>query len=288
MGGLLRNTNDLFKSVPAWMDGLSRNPATILARSHLAIVINSHKRNFRSQRVAVASIPSPLHSRVVVAVGGSDREGLLTREDGVWHLHVRHNSLDFTGLIAAVEHRKQLLDDALGVATPGFLYLHDTIVFGPRTPLLLAQFFGNYSLNHSRALAGSKKDRYIPSMNMGFYTFSMLDRVADELLRKWRGPVANPQLRDLHAQEITLKKHHVGAEGMMFRIYHRMFLDGDSTCEFVRAICRPPQVVPNASFTYNGSRIKRRVLYFHVLDLTKYQANYFWRAARTPNYAMEA
>lgn len=239
------------------------------------ILINSHIRNIEAQRVLLESIPATLHSRTVVAVGGCNSTERLFQQGGVWYLQVQHNSIDFTGLVAVLEHR-DLLQHALGPSIAGAFTLHDTMSFGKRTAEILANM-SLEELNSTRALTGSaRSDKYQSSMNMGFYTLDALDSVARELLH-WRGPTDGNPLAELAA-----KKHQIGTEGSLF-------LSISNTCNgtcIASSFCRHAITLPNYTFQYDGSKHIRRVLYFPELDLYKYKANFQWIPRKYPNYAM--
>ena len=265
---------------------------------HPWLVINSRSGNVEPRQLLLASLPPSLRARALVVVGNSSREGILRQEppDGVWHLEVKQNTVDFTALVALEEHRALLnatLWSAQGSmhedreAPPGFLLLHDTCRAGPRfQDLLQQQVFDN----RSRLLSG---DAFLPttSRNMGYYSNTMLRQMHTTLMR-WRS-TDNPSGDDAG----KIKRLQIGAEGLLFRVFcckwaewqraRRNLTSVDQAFFFRRgchkgpsaplasALSRAPSESERAFFQYSSpGSVPRLVRHYEGLDLFKFAANY--------------
>lgn len=192
---------------------------------------------------------------IVVVMGGCEEASFVKEDMGpgsgsYYALETTQNSIDFTALIAAVEHK-----DLMGVdfLPTHWFYIHDTCEWGE-----------NYYERiepHIQTLRMNKPLTWRYTMNIGIYAQKFLEEAWEELreVRSAEFPCA---------EEVQhLKRMGVGWEDRFFRRQHdEPFVHWTDPTRGIVTI--PPRVI------YEGGNVMRITEYFMVVDLYKYKANW--------------
>jgi len=198
-----------------------------------ALVITSHARNATARQECLRSLPSPSPLPIIVVIGGHDAHDAF-EENGVTVVHVTHNSIDFTGLIALLE-LPALRHDS-------YFYVHDTTRAGPGfiDRILSLPDYDTASFA-------------LPSMNIGLYSHAALERHRDTVLG----------FKNTCECDHEHKKLCVAQEDCVFRANraNHVFLTA------FRAGHGPPQ-------DYYGTGVLRVAEYYACVDLWKLKANW--------------
>ena len=187
-----------------------------------------------------------------VHVSGGEKHTVWYRvSTTVQRLNVQHNSIDFTGLIALLEHPR-VLD---GHST--FFYVHDTTTVTD----LFRQKLANYKSNMTCALRSS------PSMNMGVYNSMDLWSVRRNLLTMRSADQPTVSERQF------LKKKGVPSEDLAFKQIFR----GRRWCSLTTHVetLRPRKV--------NWSSTERICENYTEWGIMKFKANWHVR----PSYILD-
>lgn len=213
----------------------------------LKFLINSNIKNFEvTFPKLIHSFPSEVSNQdILVVVGNSDKVKFSVC-DKYCKLEVKHNSVDYTSLIAVVENNDIL---SKHFVLPEFwFYLHDTCECGKDFLPKLTHFIPHLTKNKSLTL--------FPSMNLGVYKHSFLFTHSIELLLKRSSD--NPPYDEVY----KLKCGCVSDEDFLFKIENDIPFTG--VTKGVK-LTRPQSI-------YHGA--KRITEYYEVLDLYKYKANW--------------
>ncbi len=219
----------------------------------LKFLINSNTKNFEiTFPKLIESFPSTIpREDILVVVGNSDRIAF-TRCEKYCKLEVKHNSVDYTSLIALVENENMItkMIPSDFEMPPFWFYLHDTCVLGATFMEKLRTFVPSFTTNKSLTL--------FPSMNLGVYKHSFLlqDATKARLLSKRSSD--NPPYEEVY----KLKCDCVTDEDFLFKMENDIAFTGS-----VKGLqmTRPQSI-------YGGA--KRITEYYEVLDLYKYKANW--------------
>ncbi len=212
------------------------------------VVINS---NALSPHAAALyrSIPDTIPTMVVYGASAATRHW---RNGTTSHLSVTHDSIDFTGLIATLEHL-----DAVRAAHPPFdrvMYLHDTVRVHDASAF--AQALRRYNLRRTCSLQMGQ------SMNLGMYALDDLRAHRTYLTQKLRSVD-----RPTHAQRAALKvRNRRGLEGSVFERSGAWAGYATCGCELSAG---PDAVNPVINQTHMHGR---RALVYREWGLTKYQS----------------
>jgi hypothetical protein len=215
----------------------------------LKFLINSNTKNFEvTFPKLIESYPSHISNQdILVVVGNSDKVAFTVCEK-YCKLEVKHNSVDYTCLIALIENHDLI---SKHFVIPQFwFYLHDTCVLGKDFIPKLTALVPSITKNKSVTL--------FPSMNLGIYQHSFLfqEPAKSKLLSKRSSD--NPPYEEVY----KLKCGCVSDEDFLFKIENDIPFTG-----IVKGVTltRPQSI-------YNGA--KRITEYYEVLDLYKYKANW--------------
>lgn len=180
-------------------------------------------------------------TQIVVVVGASPSDNVFVTDTHV-QVNVTHNSIDFTALIAWLEH-KECIDESLGVTTKSMFYMHDTCIIGERFHTLLSQRF----THKTTRLVSNMLFPLVKSCNMGIYSFEDILYTRDTLLR-----LKNNDLD---------RKALVNVKNIGFLMEDVVFNEIGTRNAY------------DLMFIPTGRRAGRTHLYVPSLDLTKLQAN---------------
>ena len=194
---------------------------------------------------------------ILVIIGGSTHIYFEKREK-YCVLAVPHNSIDFTALIAVIEHVYSLIDNHFSIPDYWF-YMHDTCMLGPSFFTLLKPYIHDLYINHY----DMKPLTYSKSMNIGIYKYNFLlnDKSYFLELRSHNYP---------SMEEVQyLKKKGVQIEDFAFQkqnSYHHSF----TPCTMSDRIVN----MEDKRIIYEKSTTLRITEYFPILDFYKYKANW--------------
>jgi hypothetical protein len=201
---------------------------------------------------------------ILVVLGGAQRI-YFEKKEKYCVLEVPHNSIDFTALIAVIEHIYTLIDHNFSIPDYWF-YLHDTCELGFHFLLLLQPHIQKlYKTN-----CNTKPLTYIKSMNIGIYKYNFLMNIKNNILTL--RSKNNPSYEEIQ----SLKKYGVIVEDYIF------YQDKDQQTKDSKKMCNsfmPNEymdrtILGNPSIIYNDSNILRITEYFDQLDFYKYKANW--------------
>ncbi len=206
-----------------------------------------------------------LPENILVVFGGCDKI-YFSKEKDYYALGVTHNSIDFTALIAIVEHVYSLIDNNFSIPDYWF-YLHDTCELGSSFNSFFQNFINIIDFNFNTLPL-----TYYKSMNMGLYKYTFLLNNKNKIfqLRSYDHP-SNEQIQ-------YLKNIGVIKEDFIFyldnnlneknnRIFNTSFTSNSNKDRFVLNNGFP-------SIIYENSKIIRITEYFPTLDFYKYKANW--------------
>ena len=182
----------------------SRQSHTV-KRDTFVCVVNSFKGSHGLARCLASLTQCKQHGRILVISGGED-EVACENHHTHWLLKVKHNSIDFTGLISLIEHY-DFLKKHLGYFKTVY-YTHDTTEYGPNSWTLIQE---KASDDHSMPLI-----RGAPNMNMGIYQMADLFMVSQSLMEKRSSD--NPNI----GERRTLKRKAVDHEGFLFKKFNEV------------------------------------------------------------------
>ena len=178
-------------------------------------------------------------------------------------LYVKHNSIDFTALIAVIEHIYSLIDNDFEIPDYWF-YMHDTCKLGSNFLNLLETYIEklyNYNLN-------TLSLTYVKSMNIGIYKYNYLLNKKNIVLNLRSQD--NPPMSQIQ----ELKKVGVALEDILFKNddYRLHFFDYINSMMYPHLHDRT--YVSEPKNIYEKSDIKRIEEYFANIDFYKYKANW--------------
>ena len=208
----------------------------ILEKNKYTIIINSKDFHDRATSTIIESIP---HDIVVIVVS----HGLFNFKqcgDNIFNLVVPHNSIDYTGLIAILEHKEivqRYISDII-------FYTHNTAKFG-------SKFFELFEP------CGNKSLTSYPSMNIGTYNYSDLIKIEEEV-KKFKSSNF-PSDAELNKLKINCIKH----EDFLFKLLNVK----NWYCDKNKILLNGPSDV------YNTGTL-RITEYYSQVDFYKYKANW--------------
>ena len=219
---------------------------------NMIVVVNSHRKSLGlSRALQTINVPS---NRLVVVVGDSDctEDYQISKTDTHLEVLVKHNSIDFTGMIAIIDHLDQI-KEKIGNFDVIF-YVHDTCTFDEGFYMMvsnLSKVFENKTV----------RLRSTPGMNMGFYNVNDLLSLKCELYAK--RSTDTPAIEEA----LSLKENGIFYEDFIFKQLE--IID-----ELVN-VENPNQFMLDKNFiTIYENGAPRIVEYFKPLGLKKYKANY--------------
>ena len=213
----------------------------------LKFLINSNIKNFEvTFPKLIESFPSNISNYDILVVIGNSTKCDFTICEKYCKLEVKHNSVDYTALVALVEEN-DLISKYFTIPEFWF-YLHDTCVLGANFISKLSPFIPLLTKNKSLTL--------FPSMNLGVYKHSFILQKAHLLLSKRSSDL--PPYEEVY----KLKCGCVSDEDFLFKVENDTPFTG--VVKGVK-VTRPLSI-------YNGA--KRITEYYEVLDLYKYKANW--------------
>ena len=222
------------------------------ARSSMVVVVNSFSESLGLDR-ALRTINVP-KARLIVVVGDSDCNGDYQIEQTETHLEVlvKHNSVDFTGLIAILDHYDEI--QSLIGNFDALLYVHDTCSFEK-------SFYQKVSCLAKTFEHRTVRLRVSPGMNMGFYNVRDLESISVELHAK--RSTDRPGLEERLASKVK----RIIDEDCIFNWLHisEVLVDASDPHQFT------VDWTPRDVYKNGAARIAE---HFKFLGITKYKANY--------------
>ncbi len=199
---------------------------------------------------------------ILVVFGGCDTI-FFKKEQYYSILGVTHNSIDFTALIAVIEHVYSLIDNQFSIPDYWF-YLHDTCMLGENFSSHLYQFLENIEFEYNTLPL-----TYYKSMNIGLYKYTFLLNHKNKIL----------QLRSLNHPSLEqiqyLKKLGVQYEDFIFYLDNNKYvLNHTFFNHSFTHTSNPDRMILDKSIIYENSNILRITEYFKPLDFYKYKANW--------------
>jgi hypothetical protein len=193
-------------------------------------------------------IPSMIESGIkpediYVFVGGFNRHIKLPNDYGVNIFGVAHNSIDYTGLISLIEFN--LVNDY-------WFYLHDTCYVG-------LDFYNKIKNYNYPAVFSSVSVTDGPSMNMGLYSWSLLEKRKKDILNKKNRDYSVAKTLDWKKRGVFWEDEIIGRGGP-FYYCHDSRVDRGQNREEYNNIYK--------------TDTRRAVEYFIDLDLYKVKANW--------------
>jgi hypothetical protein len=192
----------------------------------------------------------------ILVVFGNSSHIYIQKNPDYYELGVTHNSIDFTALIAVIEHVYSLVDH--GFSLPDYwFYLHDTCEVGETFYQKL------FTCTHSFT-NDVKPLTYKKSMNIGLYKYLFLLNHKDRIL-KMRSSNHPRQEEVQH-----WKRAGVSYEDFIFHISSSSFSYSfiPSSQPHDRTSVSAPSII------YPNSSVLRITEYFQELDFYKYKANW--------------
>ena len=220
----------------------------------MVVLVNSFKESLGRKRCIDSLTQTGSYGRIVV-VSGDEDEDVLQKKDAYWLLKVKHNSIDFTGIIAAIEH-SPLLQSHIGHFDT-FFYTHDTTEYGAEAWRRIAK--KDMGITQPLILTA-------PNMNMGIYKMTDLIHHRSSILEQKSSDHPTTEERQ------RLKQNAVANEGFLFR---RLNCD--------KALCTYNVVCPHDTcrsiYPSGACRIQE---FYPEIELTKFKANFIAK----PSYAL--
>lgn len=234
----------------------------------LKFLINSNKNN---EHIVLNKLINSFYNQntndyiientdILVIFGGCDKIFFEKRQK-YCVLGVTHNSIDFTALIAVIEHIYSLVDNNFLLPDYWF-YLHDTCELGPSFLKLLRPHVDTlYLYNYY-----TKPLTYSKSMNIGIYKYTYLFNKKNVLLQLKTSDY--PSIEEVQ----YFKKIGVQFEDIIFK--------DDYDESGYKHSCTPQNFkdryvdFENKKIIYDNSNVLRITEYFPVLDFYKYKANW--------------
>ena len=206
----------------------------------LCILINAYNYPDKATDLLIKSINNNLKI-LIVSYGKNTRFQQI--DDNIYNLQVIHNSIDYTALIAVVEHRDLLIEN--DIIHNCWFYIHNTTKFGK-------SFKPSMLRNKTCRLTN------YPSMNMGTYLHKDLLRCTDILLDKKSSD--HPSKTEI----IELKRNAIKTEDSIFKHL--------SKYKKIGIYCGGKITIPEKLIYSNN--ILRITEYYKKLDFYKYKANW--------------
>jgi len=220
-----------------------RRPPTVL--------ITSYERNTRAVDHLLQSlraVPEYDDLDIILVIGGAsscDDEYEMRRDGNMTTVRVTHNSMDFTGLIAALEIPELRRDR--------YFYIHDTTRVGPGLYTKLMSLPGDCE---TACFA-------FPSMNMGLYSWTALEHYRD-LIMSYKTTEESTEVIQ------RLKHRCVDTEDAIFR---NQITQGRYHV-FLSRVPAPP----SAPQDYYETGVPRVILQFPEIDMIKIKANWYGKS----------
>ncbi len=202
--------------------------------------------------------------KILIVFGGCDHI-FFKKETHYSILGVTHNSIDFTALIAVIEHVYSLIDNDFLLPDYWF-YLHDTCMLGTNFFAYLNNFLETMDYNFQY---NTLPLTYYKSMNIGLYKYTFLLNHKNRIL-KLRSSNYPPLDQIQH-----LKKIGVYYEDFIFYLDNNKcdFNEKNFKLSFTNT-SNEDRVVLRPQIIYENSNILRITEYFKSLDFYKYKANW--------------
>lgn len=248
---------------------VKKSPLSILehldfARTdHVYVLINSHNKSKVALEWLLRSVYSKTNDsnlRILIVVGGAPNTTIYEETERnescprVYRCYVKHNSIDFTGMLALIEYQEEI-NKLMGEMPDRWFYMHDTCELE------------DYKRFANRFKETTKTTRLLttqPSMNMGIYTHKDILK-SKKLIMEHRS-TNNPTVEEIH----ELKQRGVVDEDAVFKA-----LQIGESMSGVDTL--------NERFSYPGSTVKRIIEVYRDVGLKKYKANF----APSQKYVLE-
>jgi hypothetical protein len=237
---------------------------------HIKFLINSNIKN--KDIVLPKLIDSFILNKIVpenilVVFGGCDKI-FFQKNNHYSILGVTHNSIDFTALIAVIEHVYSLIDNNFSIPDYWF-YLHDTCELGASFHSFLENYIFTLDSN-----VNTIPLTYYKSMNIGLYKYTFLLNHKNKIfeLRSYN----HPSIEQIeYFKNIGVMKEdfifYLDKNNIMYTNNINIF-----NISFTQHNNKDRLLLHNAlpSIIYENSKILRITEYFSSLDFYKYKANW--------------
>lgn len=208
----------------------------------ICILINAYNYPDKATNILINSIRSNTNLNILIVSHGKNTR-FQKIDYNIYNLQVVHNSIDFTALIAVVEHQDLLMKNDF--LHRSWFYLHNTTKFGK-------------SFNPSKIRKETCKLKKYPSMNIGTYLHQDLIKCKDILLDKKSSN--NPSKDEIK----KLKIMGIGSEDCIFKYLEKH--------KYIGTYCKKPKIEKEKKIY--SDNVLRRTEYYKELDLYKYKANW--------------
>lgn len=236
--------DDYYSAVPGrFASSTCPRPPNYPRSNFTLVVVNSHAHSPFS-KVLSRTLQGMWH----LVVYGNSNETRIEQTNSTIHLRVAHDSIDFTGVIAVIEHFTRLSSI---VHFDRIFYMHDTMSIHNRSAFI--QSLGRYSQTRTCGLKMGQ------SMNIGMYAVRDLFR-SRSTLRTLRGP-DNPSERERSRRK---RKGLRGWEGVLFAQNGAWARHSSCGC----ALSRGPSLI---RLVVDGIFRGRNELRYESWGLSKYQ-----------------
>ena len=216
----------------------------LLCKDKVYILINSHFEGQVALQWLLQNVYACDRFCVLIVVGGAPEEIMYEESNNVYRCHVKHNSIDFTGMIALLEHEKQLEQLMNGLPDRWF-YMHDTCEISD------CDLFAT----SCKQTIDTTKLLNTTSMNMGIYTYR--DILANKPLLMQLRSTDMPNTQEIY----NLKRNAIKHEDIIFHnLSTNSVLSSKETLK--------------EEFSYPGSNVKRKIEVYKDIGLKKFKANW--------------
>jgi hypothetical protein len=216
-------------------------------KNKCCLLIGSQVNGKVALDILVKSFGNNHNMNTLIVIGGSTEVQPCEKiRNNIYVSHVKHNSIDYTALIAVLEHLTTITK-VMNFEPTTWFFMHDTCEFT------------NFDLFEQIC---RKNNETIPllkyvSMNMGIYTQHDILSQKDVIM-KFRS-TDNPKDNEL----INLKRNAMKTEDFLFKLLN------------VRHKSLSSKINAKEGFhVYPGSNVKRIVELFPQIGFQKYKANY--------------
>jgi hypothetical protein len=213
-------------------------------KNKCCLLIGSQVNGKVALDILVKSLGNTMNTLIVIG-GSTEVQPCEKIRDNIYVSHVKHNSIDYTALIAVLEHLTTIRK-VMNFEPRTWFFMHDTCEFT------------NFDLFEQMC---RKNNETIPllksvSMNMGIYTqYDILSQ--KDVIMKFKS-TDNPKENEL----INLKGNAIGTEDLLFKLLK------------VRHKSLSSKINAKGYHVYPGSKVKRIIEVFPHIGFQKYKANY--------------
>lgn len=188
---------------------------------------------------------------VLIVYGNSNHTTMIVKE-GVMSMYVEHDSIDFTGIIALVDHYPRI---KMRIVFDRIFYMHDTMRI--HKPKKFMEAMRSYNLSRTCGLQMGQ------SMNIGMYAMH------DILTHRHKINTLRGKSNPTHKERMKLKlKGMHGSEGTLFDSFGAWAKYDQCGCE----LSTGPHIRRPFNITIHNKTYKRMELRYNYWGMSKYQS----------------